>query len=351
MGPSGTAVLPRDLPPLPSSGWRLAVKTAVALLLVVLVILCFAVLVIAARVHHAERRMRALQNTSHPSPVSMNHPASAEPIEAPAPAHLIFGPVNEFDLQAGTHQFLDLDKQQLLTHSGEMVSVLYGNWLNESGADLLYAEEEKIIAFDGIYSAADGNASTNLDAWDELTPEQVKAKVENTTTPQSHVQKPSGPIVNLLTRYPSATWFFKTREGAEGLLQIVSFTNEPASAKIRYKLIQNGNGEQIAAPTAVDNTSDETLADRLQAASMLNDFTAKDDALRKLAQDAAEAGNAKVAGEALQKMVDFTKRSETGLSVVRALAKHGMRKPAIEIARTISDFTIRDQALSELAGK
>src|SRR5262249_7620605 len=142
-----------------------------------------------------------------------------EPIEAPAvvPPRPVFGPVNEFELQAGSHQFLDLDKQQLLTHSGDMISVLYGNWLNESGADLLYAEEEKIIAFDGIYSAANGDdSSTNLDAWDEVTPDQVKAKVENMTTPQSNLQKPNGPAVNLLTRYPSATWFFKTREGGEG---------------------------------------------------------------------------------------------------------------------------------------
>jgi len=65
--------------------------------------------------------------------------------------------------------------------------------------------------------------------------------------------------------------------------------------------------------------------------------------------DAAKAGNAKVAGEALQKMFDSTARSQAALEAVRALAKRGMRKPAIEIAKTIPDFNIRDQALSELA--
>jgi len=411
MGPSGTAVLPRKLPPLPSSGWRLAVKTMVALLLAALVVLCCVVLVIAARVHHAERRMRARQETSVPLPPAYaNHPGGSDPIEAPVVNQLVFGPVNEVDLQArsgDTNQFLDLDKQQLLTPSTDITSALsgtaadrwwealdipvdshryiYPTWLKENGADLLYAGEGKIIGFDGVFAVAHGNSSTNWDDWEGITPEQVQIGVERDgasanawksardaaearlrgkpappirqsnfafhPAAQLDSSEPGGPVVNLLTRDQSVTWFFKTREGAEGILQLVSFPTEPATAKIRYKLLQKANGERVTAPVEADNSSDETLGDRLQAAMMLNDFTAKDDALGKLAADAAQAGNAKVAGEALQKMSDFTARSHAGLEVVRELAKHGLRKPALEIAKTITDFTIRDQALSELAGK
>jgi len=318
--------------------------------------------------------------------------------------------VNEVDLQArssNTNQFLDLDKQQLLTPSADITSALagtaadrwwealdipvdshryvYPTWLKENGADLLYAGEGKIIGFDGIFAAAHGNSSTNWDDWESITPEQVQIGLErdgasanawkvardaaearlrgNPAPPiresnfvfhpaaQLDSSEPGGPVVHLLTRDQSVTWFFKTREGAEGILQLVGFPAEPATAKIRYKLLQKANGERVTAPVEADNPSDETLDDRLQAATMLNDFTAKDDALGKLAADAAQAGNAKVAGQALQKMSDFTARSQAGLGVVRELAKRGLRKPALEIAKTITDFTIRDQALSELAGK
>ena len=254
---------------------------------------------------------------------------------------MVFGPPNEIDLQSGTNQFLDLDKRQLLTNSGDFTSLFTGDWLNQSGADLIYAGEEKLLGLGGVFSVAPTNGPTNLDDWDNTTADHVQAQMDSTSP------VPGGRAVNLLTRDQSAIWFFKTREGAEGILQLVSFTNDPAAAKIRYKLIQGNN--RITAPPQISNTSDETLADRLQAATMMNDFTSKDSALGKLAADAAKAGNAKVAGEALQKMFDSTARSQAALEAVRALAKRGMRKPAIEIAKTIPDFNIRDQALSELA--
>ena len=39
-----------------------------------------------------------------------------------------------------------------------------------------------------------------------------------------------------------ATYLFKTREGGMGVLQIVGFTNNPPGVKIRYKLVQRGEG-------------------------------------------------------------------------------------------------------------
>jgi len=43
--------------------------------------------------------------------------------------------------------------------------------------------------------------------------------------------------------FPFKTLVFRTRSGAEGLLQITGFTNNPRGVQLRYKLVQNGNGK------------------------------------------------------------------------------------------------------------
>ncbi len=398
-GPFGTTVLPKS-PQLAKSGWATAMKIGLAAIAALLIgVLLLAAFFGITRRHFGMARPQRNQVVYDSTPL-INPPG---PIEAPTTdtVHFVFGPVKEFDIQArstGTNEFLDLDKEQLLTPSEDITNVLAGDngdrvwealdipqdsrrfkypmWLKESGADLLYAGDGKIVSFDGIFSPAHGNSSTNWDDWDGMAPEQVRAAVEvvdwgrrvreaqrrgQPTPPAPEAggnynsamelasQQPGGPTVNLLTRDQSVTWFFKTREGAQGILQIVSLANDPSAAKIRYKLIQRTNNDGVAVPLEVNHVSDETLDDRLQAATMMTDFTAKDRALSGLAVDAANAGNSKVATQALQRMTDFSARSQAALETVRALARRGLRKPALEIAKTIADFTIRDQALSELA--
>ena len=68
-----------------------------------------------------------------------------------------------------------------------------------------------------------------------------------------------GPVVNLLTRDQSVTWFFKTREGRMGILQLVSFPDNQRMAKIRYKLLQSGNGDDAAGTIEANKTKRETL--------------------------------------------------------------------------------------------
>jgi hypothetical protein len=46
---------------------------------------------------------------------------------------------------------------------------------------------------------------------------------------------------------------------------------------------------------------------------------------------------------------DPTRHDETTRQAARLLAKRGLRKQAIDMAKGINDYTIRDQALSELA--
>lgn len=354
-GPFGTAVLPQELPPLPSSGWRLVAKIGVALLLVVLVIVCFALLTIAVVVRHSERT-RAAQQTQIALPPAyangadvsltpeyVNPPAAPEPIEAPAVPHLAFGSVYEFDLNAGTNQFLDLDKQQFVTNSTGMLTVLAGPWLNLSGADLLYAGDETIIGFDGVFTAAPKTNSTNLEDWNDITPEQIMTTL-NPLGPASESRK-----LMMLMRNQSPTWFFKTREGAEGMLQIVDFTNESQVATIRYKLIQQTNslGEPISAK--VGDSSSDLLRQRLNAASMMNDSSKRSRTLASLAIDAAKMGNAKIAAESLSQMSDAETIARTGKQIVGMLVKQGLRKEALDVANLISDSNTRDEALSEIA--
>jgi predicted Ser/Thr protein kinase len=400
MGPFGTAVMPDASPKPARLRWFAAVGIA-AVIAVCLIILA------AILIEHVHRRHARSEWVNQPANIVQPEPVVAsEPIESPEPSPTyVFGPVVERDLQActtGTNQFLDIDSERLLTPPDDITNVLapsqpggdgsrfwlaldipensrrfkYPMWLRESGADLLYLGSGKIVGFDSVFPVAHGNSSTNWDDWDGMTPDQVRNAVavvewpRRVTEAQLHGDpvpespKPGGiyssaaqldsrergdPRVNVLTREQSVTWFFKTREGAMGVMQLVSFSDDPPAAKIRYKLLQQTNGPAIEAPVETNKISVEALANRLEAAKLMNDMTSKNQALSVIATDAAKTGNAKIAGDALQQIYDFTVKSQTALDVVRVLAKHGMKKQALTIAKAIDDYTIRDQALSELA--
>ena len=402
-GPFGTTVLPGQPPrPAPPNGGAWQPATKIGLAAVALVIGLF---LVTSLFHHARTHRRRIAE-SQMVPAAVAAPVPPEPIESPESVPtFFFGPVIERDLQArstGTNQFLDLDKEQLLTPSADITSVLaanepggdesrfwealdipadshrfkYPKWLQESGADLMYAGNGKIIGFDGIFPVAHGNSSTNWDDWESLTPDQVRNAVEvvdwgrRATEAQLHGQpappapipggnfrsatqldsrEPGGPTVNLLTRDQSVNWYFKTREGVMGVLQLVSFTDDPPVAKVRYKLIQQTNEQGTITALEADKTSKETLADRLEAASNMNDPGAKDKSLSVLATDAAKAGDPKTTADALRQINDFGMKSRTAHEAVRLLAKRGLRKQALEIAKGIDDYPTRDKALSELA--
>ena len=148
-----------------------------------------------------------------------------------------------------------------------------------------------------------------------------------------------GPKVNLLTREQSALWLFQTREGKKGLLQIEEFTDDPSAVKIRYKLVSWG----------VDATPQQILESRLEAAQSISDTSGRDAAFAQLARDAAKAGDVNLVRRTLSRILGSQERDQAALESVRLLAQLGLRKPAVEIAKTISGGTVRDTALSELA--
>ena len=237
--------------------------------------------------------------------------------------------------QTGTNSFLDLDTGRLLTPPPDVTNALtagqsthdverfwqgldildntrpfqYIAWLRESGADLMFNGNGQVIGFDGNFAIAHGESSTNWDDWAGLSPEMTRAALETigratlntqsgttivrvsvapnsdsyTSAVRLFSQNENGLSADLLTREQSATWFFKTREGGMGILQITGFTDNPRGVKIRYKLVQPAvSGSSIAKRKAsADQVAVEDLALQMLVAIREKD----DDALRALATD------------------------------------------------------------------
>jgi hypothetical protein len=87
----------------------------------------------------------------------------------------------------------------------------------------------------------------------------------------------------------------------------------------------------------------------LDAAGEIGNTRQRSQAFARLATDAAKAGEVDLVRTSLQRIVDNVTRDQATLDSVRLLARSHLRKPAIEIARTITGNQLRDRALSELA--
>jgi hypothetical protein len=228
-----------------------------------------------------------------------------------------------------------------------------------------------VMSFGGMFLTVDGNDAENGEKWDAVHPDQVRdalgaanwtrraataardglampPRPKSSAVVSSARQMESGfgggPTVNMLTQEQSDLWFFQTRDGSQGVLRIVGFTDEPDAVKIRYKLIQS-----IVGDDGVSAEDRENLAARLEAAAMISSTTEKDRAMAALAQDAAGAGDVEIVKNSLRQIGGHEARDAAAHESVRRLAQHGRRKQAVEVARTISSMDIRDKALSELA--
>ena len=410
-GPAGTVVMPplmtNPLRPLAKS-WPSAARIGLAAGLLAVI-----GLVVFSRQEHRHRmQVAAIEADANGSTtISLGPPPPAPPVAEPSepvntPSTAVFGPVIEQELQmraTGTNQFLNLGEQQLLTPPAEMVDAVaalsdennsrvwealdipkesrlfqYIRWLQENGVDLMFAGDGRIIGFDGIFAMAHGNSSTNWDDWEGLTPEQASAAVEvvdwsrrateaaakgigpppaprpgglYNSAAQLVSREAGGPVVNVLTRDQSVNWFFKTRNGRVGVLQLAGFEGEPPVARIRYKLVQPATNQDLEAGKKPEAGKDirDLLSSRLDAASSVNDYAGRDQLLSAVAVDAAKAGEVQIALTALQKMADFQECATASHETALTLAKRGFRKQAIELAKGIKDDAVRNQTLTELA--
>jgi hypothetical protein len=223
----------------------------------------------------------------------------------------------------------------------------------------MFTRDGKIVGFDGSFEKAPDELLGDENSWETLRPEQVRealAAAERRQQGQEASERdqpvPAAPeaeeLVNtaggqaakLLTRDPPELWFFTTREGAKGVLQIKPIDDNPGALRIRYKLVRT---------SAAGAMLREDLTGRFEAASSIGGAAEKDEALAALATDAAKSGEADLVKQILRQMYGNTERDVAALESARLLAQLGMRRPAIEIAKSITSASTRDLALSELA--
>jgi len=351
-GPSGTIVMPTvpDKPPRTEGGtWTPALKTGLAL-----VVLVIGVLVMLSLTHR-----RGPWNTFSVPHADEIQPQAvpAEPVPPVSPAepvenisHPVFGPAIERELTNLTAVDLASGRLDSLPQTiaeqnrGPEKDSAATGWMEHAGMDFAYVGE-----YDGFYGMTRDMTTLGRDSWENYSPEQLAESLRDSGQDVGEKFGDSSPLNNPT----NFTYGFKTREGSLGLLQITGFSDNPDVARIRYKLAQ---------PTAVDNTnlntamsaearnsSQEALNERLEAASSINDGTERDKPLAAVAIDAAKAGMVEIVKKSLGQMFDQEKRDETTHQATLLLAKLGLRKQAIEIAKGINDERTRDQALSELA--
>jgi predicted Ser/Thr protein kinase len=93
----------------------------------------------------------------------------------------------------------------------------------------------------------------------------------------------------------------------------------------------------------------ESLSERMDAASIIGDKETRDKLLAAVATDAAKGGDVDLVKDVLRRLTDRSERIDTSHGAALLLARRGLRKQALEIAKSIEDADTRDKVLSELA--
>lgn len=93
----------------------------------------------------------------------------------------------------------------------------------------------------------------------------------------------------------------------------------------------------------------DQLKGRLDAANGISNSTERNEALKSVAQDAAEAGVVEVTVKAVEGISNTTMRSEVAATCARKLAKRGETKGATDVAQLITNSTLKNEVLGEIA--
>ncbi len=189
---------------------------------------------------------------------------------AAAPANDLerFGPVIERTIEPRqsnmANSFLALDTGKLLTPPPEIREALLGNkpaaefvrggadrgaqvadWIKQSGASLLLYGNSQIETIGGVYVQAHGTNYQNWDSWDSLTPvqalEALSAIERNNEVHDKSARHQNYGLgeIGVLSRKQAVNWFFKTRDGKVGVLQILNTNAQSAGVTVRYKLLED----------------------------------------------------------------------------------------------------------------
>lgn len=192
--------------------------------------------------------MRAQQNSSMTTTAAVQSrggPANMGISDDRAPA-IAFDPPIERVIEADPHGrcAIDLDTGTLLTPPRESDGVRYLDWMQSSGADAMAVAGQGLRTFEMQIVMADNSAWDNLaENWNDL----VRALSASGPT------KSTLGVMFVQDHLPT-TYLFRTREGGEGVLQILEFAENPAGVKIRYRLVRSklvgGNADRTASPKA-----------------------------------------------------------------------------------------------------
>jgi hypothetical protein len=351
-GPGGTLVMPRvQAQPAHAPGTMWTPATIIGLSVVALAICVMLGIGLVRHVNFfGAQRARA-----HPAPAEFTafvsqHQQQVAAVSPAAPAQMVspaaFGPVMEHELTnfsaiklaSGAEQSLPVSVTEM--NRGPEKDSAATAWLENNEMDFAF-----IGSYDGFYGMTRDMATLPRDGWEQATPASVAESLHDNGQDTAAKFGDSSRLNNP-TNY---TYAFKTRDGFLGLLQVITFTENPPGVKLRYKLSQPANVSSAMMPAAPGKYTHEDLVARLEAAAELNFFIAKDKALAGIAVDAAKSGDVEVVQKAIGQMTDWTKTDAAKHDVALLLAKHGLRKQAIEIAKEITQVNLRDQALSELA--
>ena len=338
-GPAGTVVMPPGEPPRAGTNrWTSAVMIALGFL--ALVIVLFVGLIVA---RHIGMHGSGFNSRQTHAGGSVSVPAM--PVEKAPP--VVFGPVIEQELTNLTAIKLSSGEMEPLPQAisqqsrGPEKDSAAGAWMNSEDMDFVF-----VSPYDGFYGMTRDLVAMKQDTWHMASPNSLTKSLHDGDGTVAAKFGDSSPLNNP-TNY---TYAFKTRYGGLGLLQITGFTNDPPAAHIRYKLYQPGTtNRELPADDAATADTREKLTERLDAASSMNDVSQRDGPLAVVAMDAAKAGEGEIVKKAITQMYDYPRRNKTAHDAALALAKLGLRKPAIEIAKGINDYSIRNQTLSELA--
>ena len=157
-------------------------------------------------------------------------------VTTPSAKAWVFSPVHEriLPLQPSPHElfgWLDLDSGTVLTNSTLDWQTRPGHdWIQAHGLDVVTTESAKplplLLGLDMIIDPAPTNG------WDIVTPADV---IYDWPLLQEEPRQ-----MHVFGDFPGQTdtFFFQTREGGNGVLQISGFADNPHGVKIRYKLVQ-----------------------------------------------------------------------------------------------------------------
>jgi len=164
--------------------------------------------------------------------------AAAPPLAAAQPA-VMFGPVVERVLPdtdiEGAEALFDLDMQRAMRHVETADNDQLQAWFVENGVDCAARVNPRVQPTAAWLACKDvAWARVSPEQWDRMTAAEA-VKLAGTLVSLGWSDMKPGPVAN--AGEPSSTFVFRTREGGVGLLQLVTFSEDPLTLSIRYKLV------------------------------------------------------------------------------------------------------------------